>query len=331
MNILSQNYNNLLKNLILKVFTTNLKEKLDTLDKNNNVFNYIGLLSNLDDSLCLIARESLINLFESLDHDYSISLDRKRKYDIKSHHPRTILTIFGEITFNRTFYQSKLDNKLYCHIDRYLGLHKYDYFDPYIKALVVEHASNNSFSKVAKYINDLIGNRISIKEKTNYLSRQSIRNILLKANLSTISNDPKEQTPETIYIIADEKWIPTQNNNKNDVMQKSIVLFESIENHKLYNKQIFASLDYSFLDNCLDYIYDTYDLDKIKTIYVLGDGASWIKSLTQHFHFNPNINVISALDKFHFKQSIHHICLDNSLEKITTSYDLDNNTNSFIE
>lgn len=331
MNILSQNYNNLLKNMIFNVFTSNLKQKLNSLDSNNNVFNYINLLSNLDESLCLIARESLISLFESMDKEYSNSIDRKRKYDIKSHHHRTILTIFGEITFTRTFYQSKLDNKLYCFIDRYLGLHKYDYFDPYIKTLVVHYASNNSYPETAKYINDLIGNRISIQAKTNYLSRQSIRNILLSSITSEVLNDFKDETPEAIHIIADEKWIHTQNNDNNDVMEKSIVLFECINNHKLHNKQIFASLDYSFLDNCLDYIYNTYDTDKLKYIYVMGDGDPWIKSLRQYFNFNSNIHVIYGLDKFHFKQTVHHICLDIDLEKCITSYVLNNNKKSFIE
>lgn len=331
MNILSQNYNNLLKNMIFNIFTTNLKQKLDTLDNTTNVFNYVELLSNLDESLCFIARESLVTLFESLDKEYSNSLDRKRKYDIKSHHSRTILTIFGEITFTRTFYQSKLDHKLYCFIDRYLGLHKYDYFDPYIKSLVVHYAAYNSYPETAKYINDLIGNRVSIHAKTKYLSRQSIRNILLSSITSEASNNFKENTPEALHIIADEKWIHTQNNDNKDVMEKSIVLFENIKDHKLHNKQIFASLDSSFLDNCLDYIYNTYDIDKLKYIYVMGDGAKWIKSLRTHFNFTSNIHVVCGLDKFHFKQAVHHLCLDNDLENIITGYVLHKKKKSFIE
>lgn len=331
MNILSQNYNNVLKNMIFNIFTTNLKEKLDNMELNNNVFNYIDLLSNLDDNLCCIARQSLISILENFDNSFSNSYERKKKYDIKSHHSRTILTIFGEITFTRTFYKSKLNNKLFCFVDRYFGLHKYDYFDPYLKALIVDYASNNPYPKTAKYINDLIGNRVSIKEKIKYISRQSVRNIILSSKFSQQFIDSKDNTPEAIHIIADEKWIHTQNNNNKDVMEKSIVVFEDIKNHKLHNKQIFASLDYSFLDNCLNYIYNSYDIDKLKTIYILGDGASWIKNLRQYFNFNSNIKVISALDKFHFKQAIHHICHDTYLEKIAVNYILNNNKDSFIQ
>ena len=219
MNIVPQNYNNLLKNIILNTFSSNLESILHNIfDSSNNVFNYVNLLSNLDNSLCNIAKQSLITCFESIDKSFKYSLERKRKYEIKSFHPRTILTVFGEITFYRTFYKSKLTGKNFCYVDRLLGLHKYDYFDPYLKSIVIEYSSFNSYPKVAKYLNDLIGNRVSINDKQKYFSRQTIRNIILNSNLSIVNYDPKPVTPETLYIIADEKWIPTQNNDNNKIM-----------------------------------------------------------------------------------------------------------------
>lgn len=319
----------MLKNMIFDIFTKNLKDKLDVLNTNNDVFNYINLLSNLDENLNKLARDSLVNIFEHLDYSFSNSTERKRKYEIKSHHPRTILTIFGEITFNRTFYKSKFNNENYCFVDRYFGLHKYDYFDPYLKALVIDYASNNSMPKTAKYINDLIDNRLSLDQKIKFLSRQTVRNIIISARLSKPHNAFKENTPDTLYIIADEKFIHTQNNNHLDVMEKSIVLFENIKNHKLLKKQIFASSNHSFIDDCLDYIYNSYDVEKIKTIYCMGDGAKWIKSLRQWFNFNPKMDVITALDKFHFKQAVHHICLDKNLENLLTDYVINNEIKNF--
>ena len=330
MNIILQNYNDLLKKLIFDNFSNNLKNKLNEIDSNGNVMNYVNLLSNLDESLCAIARESLVNIFETMDKSFKVSLDRKRKYDVKSNHPRTIMTVFGEITFNRTFYTSKLTNKNYCFVDRILGLHKYDYFDPYLKALIVEYSANNSYPKVAKYINDLIGNRIKIKASFNYISRQTVRNIIMSSILSKPELD-KLDTPDTLHVIADEKWIHTQNNKNKDIMEKSIVIFDSIQNKRLMNKQIFASVDYTYIQNCLDYIYDVYDVDKFKTIYIMGDGATWIKSLRESFRFNKNINVIYALDKFHFRQALHHIALNKELEDILESYIINDNRKAFKE
>lgn len=330
MNIVSQNYNNLLKNMIFNVFSQNLKEKLNSLDVNHSVFNYVNLLSSLDNNLNELAKSSLISIFESIDNSFKVSPERKAKYEIKSYHPRTILTIFGEITFNRTFYKSKVNGKNYCFVDRYLGLHKYDYFDPYLKALIVEYAANNSCPKTAKYINDLIGNRLSIKDKFKYLSRQSIRNIILSSKFSKVNPNYKENTPETLYIMADEKWIPTQNNSNSKVMEKSVVVFEGIKNHKLVHKHIFASLDSSFLNNSIDYIFHSYNLDKIKKIFIMGDGAKWIQNLIYEYKLDANISVSFCLDRFHFKQAIHHLIPFKDIEEQISYYFLhDDDKNLF--
>lgn len=329
MNIISNNYENVLKEMIFKQFSDNLRNKLN----NSSVFNYINLLSDLDSSLCEIARKSLITIFESIDKSYSISSDRKRYYHVKAHLPRTLLTIFGEITFTRTFYTDRFNNGSFCYLDRFLGLKKYDYFDPYIKAVILEYSANNSIPTVCKMVNDFIGNRISLKDKIKYLNRQTVRNIILDSIISIPASNYLD-TPKTLYIIADEKWIHSQNNDNSNIMVKSIVVFDGISGTKrrhLSNKHIFASFDNSFLDNTIDYLYSTYDLDLVNNVVIMGDGASWIKNLTNHFKFNSNTNVIFALDKFHFKQALHHITLNKGLDNILLSYVLNNDEVSFVD
>lgn len=330
MNIILQNYNDLLKKMIFDAFSNGLKDELNKIDNNGNVMNYVNLLSGLDESLCEIARNSLVSIIETLDKSFKNTNQRKRTYDIKSYHSRTIMTIFGEITFNRYFYNSKLNGKNFCYIDRLLGLHKYDYFDPYIKALIIEYAANNSYPKVAHYINNLIGNRVKIDSSFSLISRQTVRNIILSSNLS-YPDIIELDTPDSLFVIADEKWIHTQNNNNQDVMSKSIVLFEGINNKKLVNKMCFTSLDNSFVNNCLDYIYQVYDTNNIKHIFLMGDGASWIKSLTNELYINSSVKVIYSLDKFHFKQALHHITLNKKLEDTLANYILSNNRKDFIK
>lgn len=190
--------------MIFDTFPNSLKGKLNKMDINGNVMNYIDLLSNLDESLCVIARESLVSIFEAMYKAFKTSLDRKKKYDINSCHHRTIMTIFGEVVYTRAFYTSKLNGRNYCYFDRMLGLHKYDYFDPCLKASIIDYAANNSYPKVAKYINNLIGNRIKIKSSLNLISKQTVRNIIMTSTLSK-PNIEKLDTPEALYIIADEK------------------------------------------------------------------------------------------------------------------------------
>ena len=198
-NIILQNYNNLLKKVLFDIFSTNLNLQIIKYYINGDVMNYISLLSNIDESLCNIAKNTLISIIESLDKAYLISNERMSKYHIKSYHQRTIMTVFGEVTFQRTFYKSRINNKSFCYIDRLLGLKKYDYFDPYLKALIIEYSANNSIPKVAKYINNLIGNRIKIDYGFKFLSRQTIRNIILKSKLSITITEGKKDI-ENLYV-----------------------------------------------------------------------------------------------------------------------------------
>ncbi len=318
MEIISNNYENVLKNLIFTQFFDNLKKETDKNITRNNVFNYIDMLSNLENSLSDIACNSLTAILEAIDTSYRLCIERKSKYHIRAYEHRTILTIFGEITFKRTFYSHKDKTGCYCYLDDYLGLAKHDYFDPYIKAKIVELSAIHSMNKVRKIMNDMVGSRITVDKKESLFSRQIIHNIVNQGKISTTIVEEKN-TPKTLYVMADEKWVSTQNNDKKDVMVKSIVVFDDIIKKKkrttLTNKKIFSDFDAHPIHECLDYISLTYDVDKIKNVFLMGDGAAWIKGLKDEFYFSKNTNVIYALDKYHFKQALHHLFLSPEIEK----------------
>lgn len=324
MEIIAHNYENILKEMIINNFKDIINKKEHRYDNKNKVFNYIDILSNMDEALCELAKDTIKAVFNAIDKGFRLSLERRAKYHIKAYHERTIMTIFGEVTYERTFYTDKSNNGSYCYLDNYLGLKQYDYFDPYIKALIIEKAADNSAPKVAEFINDLIGKRVKITKSFEYLSRQTIRNIILESNMSNIK--PQEQpAPETLYIMADEKFISTQNNDKKQVMVKSIVTFEGIERknkrRSLKNKNIFATFGKKGpAEDVLDYLNEIYDLDKIKNIFFMGDGASWIRNISREFKFTKDTNLVFALDKFHFKQAMHHLCMHEELEKIMIHY-----------
>ena len=340
MTIISQNYNEMIKNLIINEIskaTINL-----TLNSIENVNNYINLVKSFDEVVNKSIILAIQSYIENLDYEYTNSYERKQKYDIKDYCERTILTIFGEITIKRHFFKSKLNGKSFCYIDRKLGLKKYQYFDPYIQALVIEKASQDSISKACRDINELIGNRVALNKKTKYLSRQSARNIILNSILSE-EEDTELETPEELYIIADEKWISTQRkkdgskHKKKDhdkkVMTKSIVIFDGYnkdgKRRYLKNKKVFASPTKNIIDESLDYINNIYDTDKIKRVFVMGDGAKWIKVLPSYYKFNKNIEVIFCLDKFHLKQALHHLAMSQSYETYLLKFILENNKESF--
>lgn len=136
-----------------------------------NINNYINLISGLDNNMNESIRLCLIELIKNLDDAFHNSIEKKRKYHIKDYRKHTILTIFGKITYYRTFYKSKLNGNCFCYVDRLLGLKKYDYFDPYIKLEILSYVSDNNYSDTAKHVNSLIENRISLDTKDQIITR----------------------------------------------------------------------------------------------------------------------------------------------------------------
>ena len=167
-----------------------------------------------------------------------------------------------------------------------------------------------STSKIKYYLN---------KEQKDFNSiikdipRQSIYNWIKNWYVPNII--PKSvNTPETLYVMADEKYIGAQDIKK-DIMVKSFVAFEDIKTisknrRMLVNRNVFSHYGDKPWIAFMDFIAMKYDFDKIKHVCLLGDGASWIKSGTNELRLSQNNSVKFYLFEFHFKQAIHHITSD---------------------
>lgn len=117
MNIISQNFKDVLKNKIKVIISTNLYKYINflmdnfsfTLGSNNNYFNFINLI---DTSIKNYILSIISSTFEEFDSQLKNSSERKSRYYInKSNVSRSIITIFGTVHFKRTLFKSKLSNK----------------------------------------------------------------------------------------------------------------------------------------------------------------------------------------------------------------------------
>lgn len=115
--------------------------------------------------------------------------------------------------------------------------------------------------------------------------------------------------------MVDEKYVPLQDKSKSKVMIKSAVIFEGINsankrNH-LVNKTIYSSVDKNFWEDIYDIVCSKYDIDQIKKVHIMGDGAQWIRSGVSQFNQSS-----FYLDKFHFKQSINRISVNKNIKNL---------------
>ena len=332
--ILEKNFNNFIK----KYF-----EYSTYWDKSSNINNYINFMTDLDSFNSSLIVDIIKSYFEYIDEVFFNTSYRKKFCISKGFYQRTILTLFGEITYKRRYYYDKKTNEWFYFVDYFLNLPKRKYFDPFICSEICNEAASSNYSKSGKIIASKIGKKIN---NDICISRASARNIVIKFDIDNIY-DYDERKVERLFVMLDEKFVGSQFNNGDDHMIKASVIFENTElvykykkkqnskdRFKLINSYTCASIDNNLLSDTVNYIYNTYDVDYLKEIIFMGDCATWIKNFPKShwFNFNPNTKVKFAMDGFHFSQALKHLTTNkyDDVYNALFQYVLDNNKKDFI-
>lgn len=263
----------------------------------NNLFLH-ELEHNIFNSTNELNLDILKQILEYLDLEYKNSKKRKDKYYVQQTRERTLITSLGLLTFNKTYYKSKekINGKYeyYSYLEDYLGIDKWAKMTLAAEVILINNALDNGYSWSA---NNSIPNYIT--------TRQTISSKIQSINFNYIENVSKKETPNVIYIEADEvhanlqsrekgtrnKIVPvilTHEGHKEDFVKKKelkeqhYIASSILKTDKLWNEA------YKFLDT-------KYDLDKEPTIFISGDGGHWIKCYDEAFP-----NAIYVLDPFHY-------------------------------
>ena len=118
---------------------------------------------------------------EYIDEVFFNSSYRKNFCTSKGFYQRTILTLFGEITFKRRYYYDNNTNERFYFTDYFLNIPKRKYFDPFICSEICNESASSSYSKSGKIIASKIGKRI---DNNINISRASARNIVMSFNIN---------------------------------------------------------------------------------------------------------------------------------------------------
>lgn len=291
--------------------------------ENSSVLDYRKNIDTINAHKYDYGINSFLKLVDDIESRFHNSAGRSKRYYSKGKKSRTIITLLGEVTFYRTYYQDRHTGKCFFYVDKCLKLDKYKSLDPYLEAMLLNEVATTSMAGAARNISRLINkhpNDLNIN-----ISRQTVRNIVLSSNFNCEHNDV--DTPEVLNIMLDEKWLPLQRENQSKVMCKCAVIYEdrkqiSKSRTKLINKTVVMSID-KFNDKLLDVLHSKYDMDKVKTINIVGDGANWIKYMPISLKSN-NYTINSYLDKFHFNKTINAVARDTEIRKLLIHYVITN-------
>ena len=326
MNILPQNYTFLLNKILKDSFKNSFN--ISTID------NYVDMITKIEFASFAVIRQALITYFESIDKSFKESTGRKKYYYTKGKKRRYLITIFGEISFEREYYVSKNNSKNgFFYVDKVFSFMKNDTYDPIVKALLMDYKAHSTYQKAADDVSKLISIR---NDKKISIPRQTVFNVLKKFNISDIDYNSISKPIKTdkLYILLDEKYVHLQDTDKDDIMVKHAVIYTgktkvSKKRNKLDNKVIFSSIEgvEDTANKINEIIYNQFR--DYKHIIVSGDGANWIKSVYNCITTGPKIKKNFVLDEFHFTLAVNSITQDEDLKQIIYDYIYGNNKQDF--
>ena len=267
--------------------------------------NIADLVLDLQEDLFELGRDILTEVLEDMDEYLRNSEVRKRKWEIVRRDKASILTSFGPVRYKRTYFKPKKGGKRHYLVDDIVGIKAHERVSADVVINAVDEAAESSYRKAG--------------EKAAYMDEISKQAVMDKIhNLDFAKKDTnkyEKKNVKILYIEADEDHVHLQQNGRGDkgtrsiAMPRVVYVHEGIDYDKssksrktLKNVKYFGGMYENTEDLWLevaDYIDKQYNMDFVETIYLSGDGASWIR---QGVNWIPKSRFV--LDKYHLEKYI---------------------------
>lgn len=213
--------------------------------------------------------------------------------------PRELLTELGRLQLSRDYYHDKQNGRYVCLLDHVIGIRPYERVGGMLRARMVSLATEVSYAKSAQIATG------------GAVSRQSVKNHIQR--IRTLEkhpqNDEKRKVSE-LHIYADEDHVHMQKPNKEKGKKNKILPIVTVTEGTTMGKgRNEIQCPMHFVDeNCKvkaiwksvgGYIGKKYDINHLESIYIHGDGATWIKAALEDFKQKTFV-----LDGYHLEKSL---------------------------
>ena len=240
--------------------------------------------------------EMLKLVLEELDREIKADQERKLKWEVVRKDDKKLLTSFGLVTYNRTYYQHK-ESKEYAYlVDRKAGIKPNSKVSENLKAELVDSSAVMSYEHATE--------ELSRYNRELKVSKQTVGNYIKAFEAEEEPVSEKKKRVKVLYIEADEDHLKIRGKKKKS-MAKLVYIHEGITGDKrkrLINPQYFTTVkkkpDQLWYE-IAEYIERHYDLESIEQIFLSADGAPWIKVCLDYIY-----DATFILDKFHLNKSI---------------------------
>ena len=276
------------------------------------------LIQGVTESVLTFARCLLAEEFESYDSFLCEDKRHRPEWNVVKKVSTTLLTSLGSIYYHKTLFQNTKTREYQYLLDQAMGL------EPY--ARMTEDAEVNLLTEAVQTSYEKGGEQVSIGKEQ--VSRETVKKKIHRLEfLKKIAYPEEKKVVDYLYIDADEDHVALQfreqkgditenerHQKNNGAITKLIYVYEGIETESPKSKRHQLKHPYYFCrvcegeenkklwDEVYEYIEHTYDLSKVKKIYLNADGGSWITTGKRRI-----AGITYVLDEFHLRKYLQKI------------------------
>ena len=261
--------------------------------------------------VCKVAQEITRIMLESYDAELAEGRD-KSQYRDKGKRTTTIKTVYGEVSYARRVYQTKLEDgrKAFVYLlDEAMQMDKIGLLSTNLAEKIAMTVTESPYRVTADIISETCGQSISHGGAWNLIQRLGERiseeeDHAVK-QMEAGQAEGKERVP-VLFEEMDGVWLSMQDKAHKKMKKQEMKVFTMNEGwdaqssgSRLVNKEMLAGMEKSgeFHRKREALIEKKYDADEIQQRVLNGDGGSWIKE-----PYDPE--AIFQLDRFHIYQEI---------------------------
>lgn len=240
--------------------------------------------------------EVLKVVLEELDREIKTDKARKKEWSVVRKDDKDLLTPFGKVNYERTYYRHKESNEYTYLVDQKAGFKPRSRISENVKAELIDA------SAIMSYENATV--ELSRYNQELKMSKQTVGNCIKSFEAKGDPVPEEKKKVKVLYIEADEDHIKVRGRKKK-TMAKLVYIHEGAigeKRKKLINTRHFTTVNRKpdeLWYEIAEYIDQHYDIDSIDQIFLSADGASWIKVGLDYIY-----DATFILDKFHLNKSI---------------------------
>lgn len=264
--------------------------------------------------VCGLAQEMTRTILECYDDELAKEREKKNYRD-KGKRKTSIKTVYGEVTYERRVYRTRLEDGTisYIHLlDEAIGMDRIGLISTNLAQIIAMSVTENPFRKGAELVTRTSGGSISPSGAWNLLQklgeRISDEEDLCVRRMEAREAEGKEETP-ILFEEMDGVWLRMQDERHRKCPKKEMKVFtmyrgwdaqkEAEGRSTLVGRKTLAGMEGSeeFHRKREAYIEQTYNVDEIGQRILNGDGGSWIKETYDE-------EAIFQLDPYHVQKAI---------------------------